>query len=65
MAKEITLPLESTIYLAKNGEMHIEHTKMVTGEVGQAFSEAVVNLMGGSVEELIKVVEPKEVKETG
>lgn len=49
----ITLPLESTIYLSKNGEMRIEHTTMVTGEIGQAFVEAAVKAMGGSVDDAV------------
>ena len=51
---EITLPLESNIYISKNGETRTEHTVFVTGIVGQEFAEAAVQLMGGSIEEIVR-----------
>ena len=52
--KQITLPLESNIIISKNGHTAVEHTALVTGNVGQEFSEAAVQLMGGSVDEVVR-----------
>jgi hypothetical protein len=56
----ITLPLQSIITLRKDGSRKVEHTAFVTGEVGQAFAEAVVELKGGSIEEIVRSVDEKE-----
>ena len=53
----ITLPLESNISFSKNGQITVEHTALVTGDVGQEFAEAAVQLMGGSVEQLVRDID--------
>jgi hypothetical protein len=63
--KNIALPAESTIQLNKDGSMTIEHTAVAVGQVGQALSEAYVEMLGGSVEELVRTVESSEMEETG
>jgi hypothetical protein len=63
--KNIALPAESTFKLNKDGSMTIEHTAVAVGQVGQALSEAYVEMLGGSVEELVRTVESGEMKETG
>jgi hypothetical protein len=50
----ITLPYTSTITLHKDGSKSIKHTAFVSGEIGQAFSEAITELKGGSIEEFVK-----------
>lgn len=52
--KPITLPRESNITIHKDGTSTVEHTAFVTGVVGQEFAQAAVELMGGSVEELVR-----------
>lgn len=59
----ITLPLESTLTLRKDGTSTVKHNTFVTGEVGRAFTEAVFKLAGGSVEECIKQIDAENAKE--
>ncbi len=61
----ITLPLESTIILRKDGSSSVQHTTLVSGEAGQAFVEASVELMGGSVNDLVKAVDEAAKNENG
>lgn len=56
----ITLPLQSIITLHKSGKHTVKHESLVTGEVGQAFAEAAVELKGGSIEEIVRSVDEKE-----
>jgi len=56
---QITLPLESTITLRKNGNHTIKHHTFVTGEVGQEFAEAAVALMGSTVEDVLKKIDAR------
>ncbi len=60
--KNITLPAESTIQLNKDGSMTIQHTAVAVGEVGQALSEAYVELLGGSIEDMVQAVEHMKVE---
>lgn len=59
----VTLPLESTIRLCKKGDMQIEHTAVVTGELTQPLVEALVAAMGGSVDEAVNQTRPDPARE--
>jgi hypothetical protein len=59
----VTLPLESTITIAKDGSSVTEHTAFATGEAGQALAEAFVELHGGTMEELIRFADELHAKE--
>ncbi len=58
MSNKFVFPLESVIYAnAKEGTCRIEHTKVITGEVNQAYVETMFELMGGSLDDFVKFLE--------
>lgn len=54
MSRTITLPIESVVSFNKHGIVKIEHLKTIEVEISQEVTEALLQLMGTTPEEVIE-----------